>query len=310
MGTRNRAQDISGVIPVMPIPFDADERIDEESLRRLVDFAVTCKVEAICLPAYGSEFYKLTEDERMRVVKIAIEQSAGRVLVVAQCNHGSARVASSFARSYAEAGADVVSVAIPRQFSLPDDDIAHYLGAIMKAADVPCLIQDFNPGGPTVSAEFVARLKGECSNFRYLKLEEPLMVRKLLAIREATKDGVRVLEGWGGLYTMELIPAGIGGLMPGLGLADVHRRVFKLRTENQSDEAFRIYGRILPQLVFSLQNMEMFMYCEKRLLEARGLLSNARSRSACYTPDLYSVRYVDELNERILQLIDEIHPKA
>ncbi len=306
MENQSKAWNVSGVIPVMPIPFDADESIDEESLRKLVNFAVTCKVQAICLPAYGSEFYKLTEEERMRVVKITVDQAAGRLCVIAQCNHGSARVASSFARTCVEMGADIVSVAMPRLFALPDSDLEHYLTQILTAASVPCLIQDFNPGGPTVSAEFVARLKTRCPNFRYLKLEEPLMSRKLVAIRETTKDEVSVLEGWGGLYTMELVPVGIRGLMPGLGLADIHQRVFELRVANQSDEAFRIYERILPQVVFSLQNMEMFMYCEKRLLQARGLLSNSRSRSACYTPDAPSMRYVDELNERILQLIHEL----
>ena len=55
-----------GSVPIMPIPFDAEEAIDEEALRRLVEFAVEKKFSAICLPAYGSEFYKLTEDERIR----------------------------------------------------------------------------------------------------------------------------------------------------------------------------------------------------------------------------------------------------
>jgi len=52
---------LKGSVPIIPIPFDAQENIDEESLRRLVEFAAEKKFSAICLPAYGSEFYKLTE---------------------------------------------------------------------------------------------------------------------------------------------------------------------------------------------------------------------------------------------------------
>lgn len=52
--------------------------------------------------------------------------------------------------------------------------------------------------------------------------------------------------------------------------------------------------------------MELYLYCEKRLLQARGLLTNARSRSACYTVDPVAVKYVDELNERILGVLDRL----
>jgi hypothetical protein len=43
-------------------------------------------------------------------------------------------------------------------------------------------------------------------NFKYLKLEEPLMIDKLVSIVDTVGDRVGVLEGWGGLYMLELIP--------------------------------------------------------------------------------------------------------
>ncbi|MXZ34166.1 MAG: dihydrodipicolinate synthase family protein, partial [Acidobacteria bacterium] len=210
-------KDIGGVVPIIPVPFDAGESVDEGALRRLVDFAVACKVDAVCLPAYGSEFYKLSEEERTRVVAVAVEQAAGRLKVVAQCNHGSSRVASSLAGSNLEAGADLVSIAIPRQFPVPDEDLLRFLAAFLDSFTAPCLLQDFNPGGPTLSAAFLARLRAECPNLAYLKLEEPLSASKVAAMVEATGGEVGILTGWGGLYMMELIPAGICGLMPGLG---------------------------------------------------------------------------------------------
>jgi 4-hydroxy-tetrahydrodipicolinate synthase len=287
----------------VPIPFREDESIDEPTLRREIDFAVACGVSAICLPAYGSEFYKLSEEERLFVVKIAVEQGAGRLLVIAQSNHGSSRVALSIARANVQAGADLISVAVPRTFPLSDDDLLRFLREVLDGVDVPCLIQDFNPGGAAVSADFVARLRWKCPNFRYLKLEEPLVAPKVRAILDATHGEVGVLEGWGGLYMMELIPAGICGVMPGLSMADILSRVFQLRKDSRSAEAFQLYEKVLPQIVFSLQNMELYLYCEKRLLEARGLVPDARCRVASYTPDPATRQYVDELNSQIMGLI-------
>jgi 4-hydroxy-tetrahydrodipicolinate synthase len=299
---------LQGVVPVLPIPFTDDEEIDESALRRLVDFAVECGVSAICLPAYGSEFYKLSEAERYRVVEIAVEQAGGRTLVVAQSNHGSAKIAASIARRNASLGADVVSVAIPRQFALPDDELLRFLSTVLHAVDVPCLVQDFNPGGPTASVDLIARVHAECSNFRYLKLEEPLLAGKVQAMRSATSDAVRILEGWGGLFMMELIPLGICGVMPGLGMADLLNQVFFRRLAGESDAAFDLFGKLLPHIVFSLQNMELYLYCEKRLLQARGLLSNTCCRTAAYVPDAATVAYVDELNRRLVAAAAELQP--
>ena len=304
MQTMGEWKGVTGVVPVIPTPFDDDGDIDRVALRRLVDFAVTCGVGAICLPAYGSEFYKLTDQERAEVVQIAVEQAAGRLLVIAQSNHGSSRAARSIARANVAAGADMISVAVPRLFALSDDDLLRYLEPILNGVDVPCLIQDFNPGGPTISADFVVRLLSECPNFQYLKLEEPLCAHKVAAIREATQDRVGVLEGWGGLYMMELIPIGICGLMPGLGMADLLNCVFFLRQKGESGNAFTLYEKVLPHIVFSLQNLELYLYTEKRLLQERGVLSNVHCRSARYTPDLATQLYVGELSARVLRAIE------
>jgi 4-hydroxy-tetrahydrodipicolinate synthase len=299
-----KAKELNAAVPVIPIPFDASENIDEEALRRLVEFAVSRGFVGVCLPAYLSEFYKLSDEERIFVVKVVVDQAAGRLLVVAQSNHGSSRVALATARKHVENGADLISIAIPRMFALSDDDLLRYLKPILNGVTVPTLVQDYNPGGVTVGPDFVARLSAECPGFRYLKLEEPEVMPKLVGVRKATQDRVMVLDGTGGLYLLELIPAGLGGVMSGLSMADALNVVFKLRTAKKNREAFELYEKILPRIAFGAQNFELILYCEKRLLQARGLLSSAAARSASITPDPDTVRYVDEMNERILHTLE------
>ena len=162
--------DVGGVVPIVPIPFDDREEFDVVGLRRLIEFAVSCGVRAVCLPTDGSELYKLTDQERLEVVRIAVEQAGGRLAVIAQCNHALSRVALGMARANVAAGADVISVAIPRTFALGDDDLLRYLETILNGVSVPCLVQDFNPGGPIVTIDVVVRLLSKCPNLRYLKL--------------------------------------------------------------------------------------------------------------------------------------------
>jgi dihydrodipicolinate synthase/N-acetylneuraminate lyase len=77
---------IDGIVPIIPTPFFADGRPDWQSLRELIDFAHAGRNCAICLPAYASEFYKLSENERREAVARGVEYAAGRIPVIAQVN--------------------------------------------------------------------------------------------------------------------------------------------------------------------------------------------------------------------------------
>lgn len=101
---------LSGVVPIIPTPFLANEEIDEASLRKLIEFAIASGLQAVCLPAYASEFYKLTDEEKLTVVRIAVDQAGGRIGIIAQCNSPSLKIAISLARANAAAGADRKSV--------------------------------------------------------------------------------------------------------------------------------------------------------------------------------------------------------
>jgi len=300
--TTSQPAELHGVVPVLPTPFRADESIDYDGLSACVKFAVDCGLSAVCLPAYGSEFYKLTEAERRQLIETAIAAADGRIAVTAQSNHPSARGAAELAKRHEELGADLISFAIPRQFRLPDADVLDYCRTVCQSVSLPVLIQDFNPGGATVGGDFARQLAAECENFRYLKLEEPLMSAKVQAILRATENRVGVLEGWGGMYLLDLIPSGICGLIPGLGPADLLQQIWTLGTSDRFEEALDLFQIVLPQLVFSLQNMELFLHIDKQLLSARGVLpeESTHVRRPTWTPSTDEREHGRKLNQRIV----------
>lgn len=296
--------ELFGVVPIVPTPFTEDEEIDEAALRRLIDFAIAGGINAVCLPAYASEFYKLSDDEKLRVVRIAVAHAAGRIRIVAQSNSPSLKIAIRLAQANVKAGADVISLAVPRIFGLPEASIYEYLSRFLAAIPTtPVLVQDFNPGGSSISVGFIKGLMEKHANFKYLKLEEPLCAPKFEEIIKATGKKVGLFEGWGGLYMLELTPLGIAGVMPGLAVADILQKVFVLRKQGKDNEAFDLFEKVMPQIFFSLQNMELFHYAEKELLIARGVLTNSIARKAAYIPDPSSVRYIKELNQRVVNLV-------
>src|SRR6266487_2454625 len=104
---------------------------------------------------------------------------------------------------------------------------------------------------------------------------------------------------------LELIPVGITGVMPGLAVSDILQKVFMLRKNGEDEKAFDLFEKVMPQIFFALQNMELFHYIEKELLIARGVLKNSVVRKATYKPDASTMAYIKELNNRILRLVNE-----
>ncbi len=205
-----------------------------------------------------------------------------------------------------QAGADLISLAIPRQFAAYERDILDYCSTICNAVDLPVLVQDFNPGGATVGPDFCRQLMERSPNFKYIKLEEPLLGPKLRAIREATSDGVGVLEGWGGMYMPELFESGIAGVMPGLGHADIMNRIWDLGTSGDMEGALDVFDQVLAQVVFSLQDMELYLRIEKQLLAMRNIIQNTGVRSLSLSPDKETEVHGKRLNERVLKLVERL----
>jgi dihydrodipicolinate synthase/N-acetylneuraminate lyase len=297
---------LDGIVPIIPTPFTPQGELDLSSLKPLLEFAVRAGVCAVCLPAYASEFYKLLEKERRDLVYEAIRVLDGRLPFVAQVNHVSSAAVAESAREFERAGASAISVAVPRLFSLPERDLLRYFDRILESITVPLIIQDFNPGGVTVSMNFIEKLHRNHPHFRYLKLEEPLMAAKVKEIVRETAGAVGVIDGWGGVYILELIDAGICGVMPGLGVSDLLNRVWQLARAGAKDAAYDVFQALLPQVSFSLQSLEFFHHAEKSLLMARGVLDAANVRDATLTVDAIDQAHIHFLNQKIVNFAHEL----
>ena len=305
MSETNRFR-INGVVPIIPTPFTEDDKIDWPSLRRLVDFACATGACAMCLPAYASEFYKLSETERLQLVSEAVQHADGRRPVFAQVNFVSLTQAVETAREAQRTGASAIAAAVPRIFAFGEPDLYRYFDRLLSSIDIPLLIQDLNPSGPTVTPRFVSDLHRAHPHFRWIKLEEPMMSSKVTAVLEATNGEVGVLEGWGGMHMLDLIPAGICGVMPGLAISDVLAKAFQLATQGDFTGAYTVHAAVLPQIVMSLQHMELLHHAEKSLLAARGILPGAFVRQLTLELDRHTEDRISFINQQILALLGRL----
>ncbi len=77
-----------GVWPVMLTPFKTNKELDEDGLRALIDWYIESGVKGLFAACQSSEIFDLTFEERVRITQISVEQSKGRVPVIASGHTG------------------------------------------------------------------------------------------------------------------------------------------------------------------------------------------------------------------------------
>ena len=66
---------LNGITPVMATCFREDDSIDDDALRKQIDFAIEAGAAAVCGPGFAAEFYKLSDLERYHFVDVLVEHT-------------------------------------------------------------------------------------------------------------------------------------------------------------------------------------------------------------------------------------------
>ena len=71
-----------GIFTIPLTPFTEDLALDFDGLDRVIDFCVAAGAHGIVYPVMASEFFTLSDEERMRLMPLVTRQVNGRIPVV------------------------------------------------------------------------------------------------------------------------------------------------------------------------------------------------------------------------------------
>jgi 4-hydroxy-tetrahydrodipicolinate synthase len=130
-----------GIFVPMVTPINDDETVDEPSLRRLVDFLVDAGVHGLWGMGTTGEFAAFPEAERARALAATVQQTNGRVPVIANVGDSSTGLALRHARHAVAAGADALALTPPHYYPHSMDEMLTHFRAVKQAfPDLPLLI--------------------------------------------------------------------------------------------------------------------------------------------------------------------------
>ncbi len=284
-----------GCIPIVATPFDAGMQIDESGLRRQVDYLIDHGVHGLATPAIASEGYKLDDAERERVARIVIEQAAGRTPVVISADGNGTDVAVARARAAATLGADALMV-LPPMFVKPDmDNLFRYYTRIAAAVDIDIMVQDAPQlTGVAMPPSLLARMARECPNISSVKLEGTPAGHKMSEVLRLTENGMDVFAGWGGLSFWEGLERGCAGCMPAANFGPALARVYDLFHAGLLDEARRFFVAEAPFIAWSMQSIDLSVWCAKESLRRWGVIDATHLREPATELDITDIEQFEQ----------------
>ncbi len=198
-----------GVMPYLVSPIDAEGRVMEAVLARLVDHLVASGVHGLVPLGSTGEFAYLTAAQRLRVVEVVIAAAAGRVPVIPGVAATATADAVAQARAYARAGADGILAILEAYFPLTEAQVEAYFTAIAAATDLPVVLYT-NPNFQRsyLSLASIERL-ARVPTIRYLK-DASSNTGRLLSIMNRGGEDLRVFSASAHVPACVMLLGGVG----------------------------------------------------------------------------------------------------
>ena len=169
---------ITGSIVAIVTPMHEDGSLDLAGMRRLVDFHVQEGTDAICVVGTTGESPTVDIDEHHELIRLVVEQAAGRVPVIAGAGANSTAEAIELTQFAKEAGADAALSVVPYYNKPTQEGLYRHFRAIAEAVDIPVIL--YNVPGRTVA---------DMSNETTLRLAQ---IPNIVGIKDATGNIDRV----------------------------------------------------------------------------------------------------------------------
>ena len=140
---------IRASIVALITPMHEDGSIDYPALRRLIDWHIAQGTDCIGVVGTTGESPTVSVEEHFEIIRISVEQAAGRVPIMAGCGANSTAEAIELTRFAKQVGADCQLQVVPYYNKPTQEGQYQHFRTIAEAIDLPMVL--YNVPGRTVA---------------------------------------------------------------------------------------------------------------------------------------------------------------
>src|SRR5881396_2650547 len=131
---------LEGIVAPMATALAPDGRIDEKRTRILVDFLIDGGIDALFPLGTSGEFALLNDEERRTVIRTVVDQTNGRVPVLAGVSDTSLANVVAHAKDAKDSGADAVVSTPPYYYTTGEEELVDHFETIASKSDLPLFV--------------------------------------------------------------------------------------------------------------------------------------------------------------------------
>ncbi len=237
---------LEGIIAPTATPLTRDEKIDVKTTRIMVDYLIDGGIDGLFPLGTSGEFALFDREDRKRVVETVVDQTNGRVPVLAGVSDPSLENVLAFAKDAEEAGADAIVATPPYYYTTSEDGLFSHFETIARKSGLPLLVYNIPEWTHLFVPPSVVQRLAEKRLIVGMKYTEYNLLN-LLRFLKIVGDRIAIFAGSDAMTFTNLEFGGSGGV---IGVANVAPKlasaVFDDFKRGNLEAARRAQSKLLP----------------------------------------------------------------
>lgn len=242
-------QALSGIFTPNIVPLTSRGDIDEPKLRGYVDWLIAKGVHGLYPNGSTGEFIRFTPEERRRIIQIVVDQTAGRVPILAGAAEANVKETIEACDAYGALGCRAVAIVAPFYYRLAPEGVYAYFKEIADHVSVDVTLYNIPLFASPIDVPTVKRLALECPRVVGIKDSSgdlPHMMRMISEIRPHRNDFF-FLTGWDASLVPMLMIGCNGGTNATSGVVpELTKAIYEACVSGKWDQAMQLQYRLLP----------------------------------------------------------------
>jgi 4-hydroxy-tetrahydrodipicolinate synthase len=163
---------LKGVMALTYTPLEQDYSLNEDAVRREIDWVIEHGATGIWPESYSGEWPQLDEETRKRHLKVVIRHAGDKVFCAAGCHSTNTLQAIRLANYAEEIGYDCAWICPPTPRKASEEEIYDHYEMILDKTRLPIGLYNSYPAGTYMSPKFIAKL-AQMSE-RFITMKEPV----------------------------------------------------------------------------------------------------------------------------------------
>lgn len=267
-----KTQDIIGVNPIIAVPFKQDATLDIDGFTNILHYLSSLDIQGATLFGVASEFPKLTDAEKEVLTETFLAHPDHHFYKAFSVTDHSTEVAIAKAKHYESLGADALMLLPPFFLTPRPSEVIYHIESVLDAVNIPIMLQYApNETGFQISPKQMSAL-GEKYPNAVFKIESnpPIAYTEELL---SYYPEASVLNGYAGLYMLDMLQIGGKGVMPGCSFTEIYIEIYNLWKAGRSEEAKIRHAALFEYIKEWMTHCEYIIQVEKTILQKRGIIS-------------------------------------